>query len=74
MDARLSGTLQELIDKVAAEFGVTKEFGKHVEMHLSGYQLKPVTTIVREFTALPGDMRLLHFKGLSESVWLGVGD
>ena len=73
-DARLNGTLQELTEKVVLKLGLTKECAKHVEMHLSGYQLKPVTTIVREFTALPGDMRLLHFKGLSESVWLGVGD
>merc|ERR1740117_2681946 len=58
MDARLSGTLQELIEEVAAEFGVAKEFTKDVEMHLSGYQLKPVTKIVRDFTELCPDTEI----------------
>ena len=52
VDARLSGTLQEFKEKVAAEFGVTKSCSKHVEMYLSGYQLEPATKIVREFTEL----------------------
>jgi len=58
MDARLSGTLQELIEEVAAEFGVAKEFTKDVEMHLSGYQLKPVTKTVRDFTELCPDTEI----------------
>jgi len=58
VDALLSRTLQELIEEVAAEFGVLKEFSKDVEMHLSGYQLKPVTKIVREFTELCPDSEI----------------
>jgi len=66
VDARLSGPLQELVDKIAAKFDIPKdvkvwknggwhterEFTKHVEVHLSGCQLEPVTKIVREFIEL----------------------
>ena len=48
-DARLNGTLQELTEKVVLKLGLTKECAKHVEMHLSGYKLEPVTKTVREF-------------------------
>merc|ERR1711865_689237 len=52
-NARLSGTLQEFIEKeVAPELGVLKECAKHLEAHLSGYQLKPNTKIIRDFTEL----------------------
>jgi len=51
-DARLNGTLQELTEKVVLKLGLTKECAEHVEMHLSGYKLEPVTKIVREFTEL----------------------
>merc|ERR1712166_885180 len=51
-DARLNGTLRELTEKVALKLGLTKECAEHVEMHLSGYKLEPVTKIVREFTEL----------------------
>merc|ERR1712166_573325 len=51
--ARLSGTLEEFIEKeVAPELGVPKECAKHLEAHLSGYQLKPNTKIIRDFTEL----------------------
>jgi len=54
-DARLNGTLRELTEKVVLKLGLTKECAEHVEMHLSGYKLEPVTKIVREFTELcPG--------------------
>merc|ERR1712086_220878 len=51
-DARLNGTLQELTEKVVLKLGLIKECAEHVEMHLSGYKLEPVTKIVREFTEL----------------------
>merc|ERR1711957_1096783 len=51
-DARLNGTLKELTEKVVLKLGLTKECAEHVEMHLSGYKLEPVTKIVREFTEL----------------------
>ena len=52
VDARLNGTLHELTEKVVLKLGLTKEYAKDVEMHLSGYKLEPVTKIVREFTEL----------------------
>ena len=52
VDARLNGTIQELTEKVVLKLGLTKECAEHVEMHLSGYKLEPVTKIVREFTEL----------------------
>ena len=74
VEARLSGTLQELIEKVAAELSVTKEFSKDVEVHLSGYQLKPVTKIVREFTELcPVTCGRCNSRA-EEAVWLGARD
>ena len=51
-DARLNGTLLELTENVVLKLGLTKEYAKDVEMHLSGYKLEPVTKIVREFTEL----------------------
>merc|ERR1712166_85730 len=52
VDARLNGTLQELTEGVAHKLGLPKECGEHVEMHVSGHKLEPVTKIVREFTEL----------------------
>ena len=49
---RLSGTLKEFKEKVAPEVGVSKECAHHLETHLSGYELKPVTKIMRDFTEL----------------------
>ena len=53
-NARLNGTLKEFKEKVAAKVGVSKECAHHLETHLiiSGYELKPVTKTMREFTEL----------------------
>ena len=64
-NARLKGTLQELIDEVTARFDVPKHFSKDVEMRLSGYKLEPVTKIVREFTELCPVTSWCFFKELS---------
>ena len=50
--ARLSGSLKEFKEKVAPEVGVNKECAEHLEIHLSGYELKPDTKIIRDFTEL----------------------
>merc|ERR1712166_1034373 len=51
-DARLNGTLLELTENVVLKLGLTKEYAKDVEIHVSGHKLEPVTKIVREFTEL----------------------
>ena len=50
--ARLNGTLNELIEKVAAKCGVTAEFVHLLELHFCDYQLEPASKTVREFTEL----------------------
>ena len=50
--ARLSGSLKEFKEKVAPEVGVSKECAEHLEIHLSRYELKPDTKIIRDFTEL----------------------
>merc|ERR1712166_880204 len=52
VDARLNGTLQELTEEVVLKLDLPKECAEHVEMHVSGHKLEPVTKIVREFTEL----------------------
>ena len=49
-NARLNGTLREFKKKVAPEVGVRREYAHHLETHLSGYELKPDTKIMRDFT------------------------
>ena len=49
---RLSGTLKEFKETVAPEVGVSKQFAELLETHLSGYELKPDTKIMRDFTEL----------------------
>ena len=54
--------------------GLTKEYAKDVEMHLSGYKLEPVTKIVREFTELCAvTLGWCHFGGVTDCV-TGLGD
>ena len=62
VNARLSGSLKEFKEKAAAEVGVSKEFAEHLETHLSGYELEPVTKIMRDFTELCGVMTCYCFK------------
>ena len=74
-DARLNGTLQELTEKVVLKFGLTKEYAKDVEMHLSGYKLEPVTKIVREFTELCAViLGWCKFEGVTNCLIAGLGD
>ena len=69
--ARLSGTLQEFIEKeVAPELGVPKECAKHLEAHLSGYQLKPNTKIIRDFTELCSVRTAVQLQGLTDGACL----
>merc|ERR1712166_459561 len=56
--ARLSGSLKEFKEKTAVEVGLTKECGQHLETHLSGYELKPDTKIIRDFTELCEDSEI----------------
>ena len=72
--ARLSGTLEEFIEKeVAPELGVPKECAKHLEAHLSGYQLKPNTKIIRDFTELCSVRTAVQLQGLTGGAWLVAG-
>ena len=73
-NARLSGTLQEFIEKeVAPELGVSKECAKHLKAHLSGYQLKPNTKIIRDFTELCSVRTAVQLQGLTDGAWLVAG-
>ena len=65
--ARLNGTLKEFKEKAAVEVGVSEEFDHHLEAHLSGYELKPDTKIIRDFTELCEVITCYRFKveGLS---------
>ena len=75
VDARLNGTLHELTEKVVLKLGLTKEYAKDVEMHLSGYKLEPVTKIVREFTELCAViLGWCQFEGVTECLIAGLGD
>ena len=49
---RFNSTLNELKKAAAAKCGVTNELIESLELHFSGYQLKPDTKTVRQFTEL----------------------
>merc|ERR1712166_548840 len=66
VDARLNGTLQELTEGVAHKLGLPKECGEHVEMHVNGHKLEPVTKIVREFTELCADSEV-NLEGIEKA-------
>ena len=74
--ARLNGSLKEFKEKAAVEVGVSKEFAHHLETHLSGYELKPDTKIIRDFTELCEVITWYCFmvEGLSGEclVWKGL--
>ena len=76
--ARLNGTLKEFKEKAAVEVGVSKECAERLEAHLSGYELKPDTKIIRDFTELCEVITCCccNFEGLTAEclVWTGLRD
>ena len=51
-NARLSGTVEELTQKIGATCGVSAQFVPLLELYFSGYQLKPHTRTVRQCAEL----------------------